>query len=146
MPGDVYSADQILNKTLYAKKAIPIYNGVPSKTNTPVKIGTIPVGSPVGMVYSYIDADAANNRANLWWVFFPSTTTGAYYYAEHHVGDYDTDSLSQQGALTTEEQKAAEEEANKTWYEKIADKIIPVVLIVGIGGAVVKGVLSRKSS
>lgn len=143
---DLYNADDIIDKTLIAQRRLPVYNDIPRRGETPKVVGYTTAGKPIGVVYSYINADPAQNRPNLWWMFWPGTGYGGvYFYIPHNQGDFDVNALKQQGVLTLEEQRALEEEQNKEWYEKIVDRIIPIGVGVLLAGAVIRGVLSRKS-
>lgn len=146
MPGIIYNADDLIDKTLIAAKDLAIYNGVPTKTYTPKEIGIVKSGNPVGVVFSYVEADPTNNQPDLWWIIWPGQTYGGqYFYLPHHVGDFSVDAIKQQGVLTPEEKAAAADEANKPWYQQVVDKIIPIGVGVIIASAVIKGLLSRKS-
>lgn len=143
---DLYNADNVVDKTLIALRRLPVYSDVPRKGSNPPIVGYTTAGKPIGIVYSYITADPTQNRSTLWWMFWPGTGYGGqYFYIPHNVGDFDVNALKQQGVLTLEEQRQQEEEANKEWYEKILDRIVPIGVGVIIAGAVIKGVLSRKS-
>lgn len=142
----VYDADAIRDKTLIAAKDVTIYNGIPYTSYNPKTIGIVKAGNPIGVVYSYVDADVSNNRQTLWWVLWPGSAYGGqYFYVPHHKGDFSVDALKQQGVLSVAEQIAKDEEANKPWYQQIADRIIPIGAGVVIAAAVIRGVLSKKN-
>lgn len=143
---DLYNAGDIIDKTLIALKRLPVYSDVPRRGSNPPIVGYTTAGKPIGVVYSFIEADPTQNRAALWWMFWPGSTYGGkYFYIPHNAGDFDVDALKQQGVLTLEEQREKEEEENKEWYEKIVDRIIPIGVGVILATAVIRGVLSRKS-
>ena len=143
---DLYNANDIVDKTLIALKRLPVYTDVPRSGSIPKAAGYTTPNQPIGVVYSYINADPIQNRGTLWWMFWPGQNYGGnYFYIPHNVGDFDVSSLKQQGVLTLEEQRELEEQKNKEWYEKIVDRIIPVGVAVILGGAVIKGLLSRKN-
>ncbi len=142
--GDLYDAGQVLEKTLIAAKDLPIYSSYPTLSNpTPLKTGLVKSGNPAGTVYSYIDADPTQKRDTLWWVFYP-VGSGNYYYMPHHKGDFDVSTLNQQGVISVEDQIKQQQEDNKPWYQQITDKVLPIALIAILGGAVIRGVLSKK--
>lgn len=145
MAEGTYSADEIVDKTLFTKKSLPYYDSVPSKYNTATVIGTIGAGLAAGQVYSYIDADPYENRDTLWWMFYPGGLSGNYYYMPHRQGDFDMAKLEAQGVLSEEQKRIAEADANKKWYEKLFDKALPAVVIAIVGAAAVRGYLSRKN-
>lgn len=140
---EVYSVDQVLEKTLTAKKDLPVYNGYPP--GIVKRIGTVKAGNPAGIVFSYIAADPTKGRDQLWWMFYPASSAGSYYYMPHDADAFDLDALRQQGVISVEEQQQQEQDKNKEWYEKVLDKVLPVVVTIGLGAAVIKGLLSRKS-
>lgn len=138
--GDIYSAAEVIDKTLITKKALPYYDGVPELGYTPKQLGTVPAGESAGTVYSFIDADPGENRPTLWWMFYPRSS-GQYYYMPHHEGDFDLQSLIDQGA----ESEAEKNKDDLTWYERLTQQILPIVAITVIGAAAVKGYFSRRS-
>lgn len=142
---DLYDAGQVIDKTLVALKDLPVYDTYPRTGVTPKQIGTITSGNPAGTVYSYIDADTTQGRQALWWMFYPvSDFNSNYYYMPHAQGDFDVSALNQQGVISVADQVKQQQEANKPWYTQIVDQIIPVALIAILGGAVIRGVLSKK--
>lgn len=147
MPPDLYSAAQVIDKTLMAKVRVPIFNRVPDNTHTqvPQEIGFASPGSPVGRVFSYIEADPTRGRQNLWWVFWPVSNFEGYYYAEHKPGNYDVSALRQQGAISVKEEFEKKDDADKPWYEKFIKQYGPWVVGLAVGTAVIRGLLSRRS-
>lgn len=143
MPTDLYDVGQVLEKTLYANRDLPVFDGYPTATYTPKQVGVVKAGNPAGIVYSWVDADPSNRRDNIWWVFYPATANGSYYMMPHGVGFYDVSTLREQGVITVDEQKEQEEEANKEWYEKIVDKALPWVVGAVLGAALIRGAISR---
>jgi hypothetical protein len=141
---DLYDAAQLLDKTLIAAQEVSIFDGVPRAGYMPTKIGVVKVGNPVGIVYSYINADLAENRDNLWWMFNGSADWKKPYYAPHAGGLYDVSALREQGVLSLTEQAQKEADANKPWYERILDNVLPVAAVVIVGAAFIRGYMSRK--
>lgn len=107
-----FRADQIIGKSLTAKKAVSIYR-TPDDSAAPVY--TVNPGESVGIVTSYLNPGAG--RSVLYWVF--RDQTGRYYYTRHAQGRYDIASLQTQGAQTTAQQLEAEAEKNKSLTDKI---------------------------
>lgn len=145
---DLYSAADVLEKTLIANKDLAVYDGFPTKAYTPNRIGTTKKGYPAGIVYSWIDADPSNNRSTLWWMFYPASAGGANYFIPHSAGNFDVSALRQQGVISVKEQeeekKEKEENENKEWYERVLDRVLPIGAGVVIAAAIVKGLFSRK--
>lgn len=146
MADGIYSAGDIVDKTLFTLRDLPYYDSVPSAYNTPKVLGVIDAGTPVGQVYSWIDADPGQNRAALWWQFYPSGFSNRFFYMPHNKGDFDMEALQAQGVLSDQQKAAAEAEANKAWYEKLFDKIVPVGAVVILGAAVIRGYFSNRKA
>lgn len=150
MPETIYNSDDIIEKTLFAAQRVPVYdNAPPYRSANP--IGYVEPGNPVGIVYSYLQADPTRQRANLWWMFYPSSQTfGKNYYAEQVPGYYDVSKLREQGVISLEEQKEQEETANLPWYEQLIVKYGKPILIGGVATmlavAAIKGYFSRPKS
>lgn len=130
---DTFSVDQIRGKTLIANKPVNVYS-YPADSSTP--IGTISIGQPVGVVYSWLDADPSKDRAELWWVF--DNGTDGFYYTKHEVGLYNISSLVQQGVMTDLQLK--EDAQTPAWLKALKDTalqyapwIIGGIVIIAIG-------------
>ena len=96
-----YSAADVINKTLIARKPVAIKRS-PSLSQPTVY--TAKSGDTIGVVYSYIQ-----NNDGLWWMYYDQYQKP--YYTLHDPNSYDIKSLSAQGAISLEEVKAAEEKA-----------------------------------
>lgn len=97
--GPIYSADQIIGKTLIARRPVKLYR-YPSATAATVY--TVQPGQSVGKVYSWTGGGAAP----LYWMFYDQN--GKTYYALHQEGAFDIEALQDQGALTVEEVREQE--------------------------------------
>lgn len=106
---DIYSADQVIGKTLFAVANVPIKRQ-PSAA-APVVYTAAP-GSSVGRVYSWV-----MDGPTLYWQFLDAN--GKPYYAKHQTGIFSVDALQQQGAMTLEQIKQAADEQNKSWWESL---------------------------
>jgi hypothetical protein len=142
--GDLYDATQIIGKTLVAATDVPVYSLPPSANQNAVQIGIVKQGNPVGVVYSYLDADPSQNLTTLWWQFYPASNWSGYFYAPHQSGLYDVAALQQQGVLSLTEQAKQQEEANKPWYEKILDQALPVIALTILGAVAIGAYIKRK--
>jgi hypothetical protein len=107
-----YSADEIIGKTLIAKKSVEILRI--ANDDAPA-VYTASPNETIGVVYSYLLPNA--NRKNLYWMFYDQNQKP--YYAEHSTGIFDIKSLANQGALTIEEKKEAAEAAAESTSDKI---------------------------
>jgi hypothetical protein len=131
--GDLYSADQIVGKTLYGKTEVPIKR-LPMDAAPVVYTGD--AGKAVGVVYSWLDAKPG--RSNLYWMFYDSM--GKPYYAEHIEGRFSTSELAEQGTLTVKEQVEAQQkkdESTKDFIERMVK-----YAVIGLGAfMVIKAVI-----
>lgn len=135
---DIYSAGDVIDKSLFSLVPITVYSNVPKylppgKKMDDYKLGTVPAKSWVGVVDSYVNADPTKGQSNLWWVFYPASNFSRAYYAEHKPGIYDVKALNQQGVLSLEDKQKAADEANKSWLEKLGGKLASTAAIVGFG-------------
>lgn len=97
-----YSVSQIIGKTLIARRHIELYRG----GNLGIQaFASVAPGQPVGVVDSYV---GGTGGVPLYWMFVDGS--GIPYFARHGEGYFDINSLQQQGALTVQEQQAAESE------------------------------------
>lgn len=114
-----YSAQDIVGKTLYAVRRIPVRR-LPAD-DAPIVTYIVP-GQPVGVVYSFLEPRAG--RSTLYWQFKDSNGP---YYTPHQENFYDLDQLRAQGVLTLEEKK----EAEKPYVEQFGNKIANGLLLFG---------------
>ena len=106
--GKVFSASQIVGKTLIARRTVPVYRV--GQWNKP--FGKVRPGAPVGVVYSWIGPTGyVNTNGKLYWQFY--NTDGTTYYAEQTNTSFDLSALKQQGAITALEQVEQEREQDK---------------------------------
>lgn len=122
---DIFSADQIIDKSLFAKQTVPLLYDTSGQP-----FGYISAPDLVGKVYGWV-----NRPDGLYWQFYP--IQGRYYYAKHKEGLFDIKALQEQGALNIEQVRELAEEKTKAWYQQIAEKalkgagIIAAVLVAG---------------
>lgn len=128
-PADTFSVDQVRGKTLIANQSIPVYH-IPEDSAQPV--GSIAAGQPVGVVYSWLDADPSKDRIELWWVF--DDGSGNFYYTKHGVGLYNISSLIQQGTMT--DLQLAQDAATPQWLKTLKDTALQIAPWV-IGGFII---------
>ena len=91
-----YTANDIVDKTLYAKKKV---NAKKYPTDDAPVLFTIQPGEIVGVVYSYLMP--VTGRSKLHWQFQQSD--GTSFYTEHDTGRYDLEKLREQGLQTITE-------------------------------------------
>ena len=124
-----YSVDQIIGKTLYAKKKTPVYN-LPSFYSNAKKVTTIQPGQIIGTVYSYV---GGSPDQPLNWMY--KTKVGLQevtYYTQHEDNNVDKNALVDQGTKTTQEIEREKAEANKSTTEKLLDYLKKYALYAGV--------------
>lgn len=131
-----YSAEQIIDKTLIAKKPIKLVRY--ASDDAPV-IYTVQPGQTVGIVYSYLLP--GENRSSLYWSF--NDADGRAYYAKHGVGLFDVKALKDSGALTVQEQTEAEEEKQLTTGDKIF-RLVKNLAFIGAGAYLLNTIINKK--
>lgn len=125
-----YSVDQIIGKTLYAKKNTPVYN-LPSFYQNAQQKTIIKPGQIIGTVYSYVGGSPGQP---LNWMY--KTKVGLQevtYYTKHEEDNVDKNALVDQGVKTTNEIQKEKEEANKSTGDKLIDTLKNVLKYAGIG-------------
>jgi hypothetical protein len=118
---EIVDADQVIGKTLFAKKNVPIKR-YPSEAS-PV-VYTAKPGEVVGIVYSWVKGDGAS----IWWQF--QDQNGKFYYAEQVVGRFSLDALQQQGVKTLEDLKKEQEAAQNPISTTIKDITRPIAIAI----------------
>lgn len=88
-----FSANDIVGKTLIARKSIPLKR-LPQKSAS--TIYTAKPGITVGVVYSWVEGDGG-----LWWMYYDQN--GRTYYTFHEPGAYDIKSITAQGVESLEQ-------------------------------------------
>jgi hypothetical protein len=121
-----YSADQIIGKSLTARVPVKIYRFA---LDTAPAVYTVTPSQNIGVVQSYLNPN--ENRSTLYWVF--RDTNNRNYYVRHATNTFDVKSLSEQGALTTEQKAEEEKDKNLSLTDKIFKNLQKAVII----GAVV---------
>lgn len=143
---NLYDVGNIVDKTLIAKKKLPVYKDKPAAYGAK-PVAYIDPGNPAGQVYSWvIDSDGA-----LLWMFdakfsnIPANSFGSYF-IKHDRNGFDVSALKQQGVLNLIEQAAAAEDQNTPWYEKLGSNIkgLAVTALVIWGGVKVIEAVNKK--
>lgn len=134
----VYSAADVVGKDLFAKVNINVRSNA---TTESTKLATIKAGERVGTVYSYVYGKDKNGQRDgtVWWQL-DGKFGGKTGYVKHQVGWYDVKALEAQGLQSEEEKQQEKDDADKPWYEKLAEEIkgdIGKVLLIGAGVYVV---------
>lgn len=99
----VFNAQDIVGKTLIARRNIPLYQA----GNFKKPFAQVRSGQPVGVVYAWIGPNT-NTGGKLYWQFY--NKNGTTYYAEHVKGAFSVQALKEQGVLTTLEQVQQEQD------------------------------------
>lgn len=121
----IYSAADIIGKTLIAKKSIGIKREPTDLSNI---ILTVQPGQSVGIVDSYYNV--IPGRSVLYWGF--KDANGRNYYSPHLEGYYDIRALSDQGVLTTQEKTELELKANESTKSFIERNLKNIVIIAAV--------------
>lgn len=133
MSDTIYSADQIVGKSLYSKREIGIYRNIANYYKNIAPVYVVKQGQHVGLVAGYVQ-----KGSDVWWMFYDSSKIP--YYTLHKSGDYDLSALKEQGAKSAaQEAKEAEEkekDKDKKWYEKLFDSIEKL----GMAGLLIGGI------
>jgi hypothetical protein len=131
-----FNAADIIGKTLVAKTQVPLLRLPNDDAPT---VYTVSPGQSLGVVQSYLLP--GTNRSNLYWQFKDQNNN--FYYSEHKQGIYDIQELSDQGALTLQQQQAAATEASLTTGDKVF-RLIKNALLIGAGVYLVNTIIKKK--
>lgn len=142
-----YSISQLKDKTIYLIKPVSFYRAYDVSTSqgsNAKPVGTLANGysfvldSYLAPTPAYTDAYGIlrPERKYSYWLFYGKDKK--YYAIKFDPNAFSQQKLKQQGALTIEEEKAAEAEANKSELEKATDKI---AAFFGSTGKVVRNVV-----
>lgn len=133
----IYSADQIVGKSLFAKVPIELKR---TPVDSATVIYTVSPGQRVGTVYSWNDVKPGV-RENLYWMFYDQNNKP--YYAEHKEGYFDIDSIKEQGGLTVKEQIEAEQRKNED-TKTFIERMVKYGFLILAGTVVVKTLIAKK--
>lgn len=122
-----YSATDIIGRTLVARIETPVFNR-PSYDPTAQIITTARAGNVLGVVDSWVGGTAGKP---LNWQF--RTPAGQFYYIQHDARKFDTNSLQEQGALTTQEKAEQEANANMSTGERIVKSLTKIGMFTAAG-------------
>jgi hypothetical protein len=125
----LYNANDILDKTLYAKKPVNVYSA-PNNLLTPLYV--VSPGNIVGVVYSWVKKNDI-----VYWHLYDNT------FVTHDSDKFSLEKLQEQGAQSTEEKLEAEAEANMPWYEKLTKTATKTLITIAIIGAAVAIITKR---
>lgn len=108
-----FSADQIVNKALIAKKPVPVYD-LPFYDKLSKQIAVIKPGDTIGVVYSWVGGTPGKP---LNWQF--KGNAGKMYYVAHVKGYFDVQALRDQGVQTTAEIQQEQKESEQSTGDKL---------------------------
>lgn len=141
-PAELYSAADIVGKTLYAKVQVPVYHSANDHTEP---FGFVASGQPVGVVYSWLSVNPTYDRSTMWWMF--ADASGGYYYSKQIGGYYDVDALRAQGVITVtekiEQEKQEEEEANMTTAELLIKRYGKYAALALLAAVAIKATIQK---
>lgn len=148
---DFYNVNDLIGKSLIAKKNIDIYNLPLDKDPNKKKLWSVKPGEFVGVIDTYFNPK--ENRKSTWWGFFKiENGKKKFYYAEHGIGLYNVKALHDQGVLTIEEKIELEKEKNKTFNDYINEFIknggtfLKYAAIFGAGAIILNIILKNRRS
>ena len=131
----------MVGKTIIAAGTTPVYLHANDSASAAYSVQT---GQPIGVLYSWLDVNPAQDRSELWFMYWPDN--GDPYYTKWGAGMYNFNALEAQGVMTDEQKAAAAAAANKAWYEKLLSDVAPWVIGAVAVGAVIKGGFAYLSS
>mgnify|MGYP000852018133 CR=1 FL=1 len=117
---DIIDADQVIEKTLIARRSVPIKRH--AQASAPI-VYTAKPGQVVGVVYAWV-----KDGSTLYWMFYDDKN--APYYAEHKPGLFSVDALQQQGAQTLEDIQQAQQAAENPISTTVQKVLKPVTLAI----------------
>jgi hypothetical protein len=135
--GNAYFYDNTLyGKTLFANKNIELYKSPLQKT----KVGVIKRGEPIGVFQGYIAADSRKGYQ------FPSIavglTTRSLTFFRYDADAISANALKQQGTSDVNKEvidvAKAKADADKPWYVKLTQNILPIAAITAIAIAYIR--------
>jgi hypothetical protein len=94
-----YSVSQLIGKTLYAKKEVPLF----ATTGSTKPYAIVKPGNYIGILNSWIEKNGV-----LYFLF--KYGAGEQFVIKYETGAVDTSNLAAQGAKTVEQERKAEEE------------------------------------
>jgi hypothetical protein len=109
-----FSADQIIGKTLIAKKTVTVYD-LPFYADGAKVLTQVRPGQSIGKVFSYVGGTPGKP---LNWQF--EGAGGRMYYVPHVSSYFDVPALRDQGTQTTAEIKEKQESENMSTGDKFA--------------------------
>lgn len=115
-----YTADQIVGKTMIARKNIPLKRE-PRKSAETVYVAK--PGITVGVVYSWVNADGG-----IWWMYYDQN--GKTYYTYHEPGAYDIKSLDAQGVESLEQVQEDKQKAESPVSYYVTKLLKPVTYVI----------------
>lgn len=142
--GEMMTADQLIGKTLYAKRNVKAYYDATQKRS----FRTFAAGQPIGVVFSWV----TTNGTVLWQI-----EGNPQYFVANEGRNFDLKLLQEQGAQTIEELKKAAEQKKldeRSTIDKVSDSFsktvsntadlfsntskvldiaIPIAIVAGIG-------------
>ena len=136
-----FSADQIVGKTLIAKKTVMVYD-LPFYINGAKQIARVKPGDTIGVVFSWVGGTPGKP---LNWEF--KGNAGKMYYVPHVPSYFDINALREQGVVTTGELQEKEEDKNKSFGDKLLEyfkKSGKIILYGGLGLVALNVILKNR--
>lgn len=115
-----FSAAEVIDKTLIAKRNVKVFLKYPNSN----EFYNVSANQEVGRVSSYI---YPNDKSTIWWQLYPKKKNSPDAYVMHNPGDFDVESLIDQGAQT-EDQK----NKGKDFEYYVKKYAAPLVVFTGV--------------
>jgi hypothetical protein len=135
-----YTISEIIGKTLYAKKEVPLYKNSLATTKP---YAVVKPGNYIGVLWSWVEQD------NIIWLIFKYGANGQFL-VKMEPGLIDTSNLAEQGVKTVEQEKKADDQ-KKLLESGFTGKLEYFIQKYGlyligaiIAGQAIKGYLSKK--
>jgi len=130
---NTYNSNDVIGKTLIANIPVNVY----AEASNINLLYTVRPGNTVGVVYSWV-----NKNGVIWWQLEPGNK-----FVSHAIGKFNLQVLEDQGLLTTEEKQEAEEDKNKTWFQKFLEgtskKVLTGAALLAVGYIIFKQVRKK---
>ena len=115
---------QLYDKDIFARKRTNLRNAPSMDLGKIIRV--VDAGSKIGRVQTYVNGYTtaySQKDGSIWLSLYPipGENNNKPVYVKFFSDMLDWKTLQEQGAMTVEEQKAAEEEKNKSTFDKISD-------------------------
>ncbi len=114
----IYKLTDLYSKTIYATKALNVYQSPLGKKI----LYTIKAGDPIGVIRGYYPK-GRNGAVDNFIIVGPNTVNLAF--VKYAAGNFSEYKLSQQGTKTEKEKAEKEAAEEQPWYIKLSKQVLP---------------------